>query len=272
MSHLERVEKACQIIKRAQIKLTLENIAKEVSMSPFHFQKTFKKITGLTPKQYEMACKKDKFKDSLKNNHSITQAIYNSGHNSTSQIYKDMSMLGMKPREFKKGGLEQEIMLAVGQCSLGVIMIAQTCKGICAISLGDEIQPLLDQVQKDFPNAKFVVGDEKFEKNMAYVIGFIDNGEKKFQLPLDIQGTLFQKKVWHALKNIPLGKTINYSQLAEQIGCPQATRAVANACGSNKLAIAIPCHRVIQKNGKISGYRWGTERKKTILEKEKINL
>ena len=255
-------------------KITLEQLSEQTDMSATYIQKIFKETTGISPKEYASAIQDKSFIDLLGNDKSITQAIYDSGYESSSRIYeKSNQLLGMTPKEYQKGSYTKEIMLAVGQCFLGAVLVAQTTKGICAISLGDNPEVLIEEIQKRFPQAKYIAGDKNFEETVAKVIGLIQEPHKNLllNLPLDTQGTLFQKKVWKVLKEIPIGKTVTYSELAQMIGMPKAVRAVANACANNNIAILIPCHRVLRKGGALSGYRWGVERKKSIIDKEQGN-
>lgn len=209
--------------------------------------------------------------ENLKNN-SITCSIYLSKFQSNSRFY-EASRLGMSPKDYKAKGKNQNIMLAVGQCSLGNILIGKTSRGICCIFLGDNPQEVIDEFERTYQHATVITGDNEFNQYVSYIIGFIDKQDNilnhQINLPLDIQGTVFQQKVWSALQKIPYGTTLTYSEVAQKIGHPKAIRAVANACASNLLAIAIPCHRVIQKNGSLSGYRWGVHRKEKILIQEK---
>lgn len=234
-------------------KITLEQLSQQTDMSATYIQKIFKETTGISPKEYANAIQDKSFMELLSNDKSITQAIYDSGYESSSRIYeKSNQLLGMTPTEYKEGSYRKEIMLAVGQCFLGSVLVAQTYKGICAISLGNNPEVLI-------------------EETVAKVIGLIQEPHKHLllNLPLDIQGTLFQKKVWKVLKEIPIGKTVTYSELAQMIGLPKAVRAVASACANNNIAIVIPCHRVVRKGGNLAGYRWGIERKEALLNKEK---
>ena len=174
----------------------------------------------------------------------------------------------MRAREYRAGGQGAVIRFAVAQCSLGAILVAQSLRGICAIFLGDDPEPLLRHLQDQFPNAQLVGGDEHFEQAVAQVIGFVEAPSVGLNLPLDVRGTAFQERVWQALREIPAGTTASYGDIAARIGAPTAVRAVAQACGANRIAVAIPCHRVVRRDGDISGYRWGVERKRALLEKE----
>lgn len=174
----------------------------------------------------------------------------------------------MKPSDFKESGNNTDICFAVGECYLGAILVAQSIKGICAIFLGNDPEKLVRDLQDRFPNANLIGNDRLYEQLVARVVGFLENPEMDLQLPLDIQGTAFQKRVWAALQDIPTGTTVSYTDIAEKIGSPKSVRAVAGACGANLLAVAIPCHRVVRRDGSLSGYRWGIERKQLLLDKE----
>ncbi|MEI2372333.1 methylated-DNA--[protein]-cysteine S-methyltransferase, partial [Pseudomonas aeruginosa] len=203
---------------------------------------------------------------------SVTEAIYDSGFNSNSRFYESSSQrLGMRPRDYRDGGAGAAIRFAIGQCSLGAILVAQSQRGICAILLGEEPEPLLRELQDQFPRAQLLGGDADFERLVAQVVGFVESPQLGLDLPLDVRGTAFQERVWQALREIPPGSTASYAQIAERIGAPRAVRAVAQACAANRIAVAIPCHRVVRRDGDISGYRWGVERKRELLRREERN-
>jgi AraC family transcriptional regulator of adaptative response/methylated-DNA-[protein]-cysteine methyltransferase len=199
----------------------------------------------------------------------VTDAIYDAGFNSAGRFYANSSAtLGMTPAKFRAGGIGATIRFAVGECSLGSILVAATDQGICAISLGDDPDALVRDLQDNFPKAKLIGGDREFEQWMAKVIGFVEAPERGLDLPLDVQGTAFQQRVWQALRKIPAGSTASYTEVARRIGAPQSVRAVASACASNAIAVAIPCHRVVRTDGELSGYRWGVARKRALLDRE----
>lgn len=239
-------------------------------MSPFHFHRVFKAETGLTPKAYASAWRARKLRDELGSSvSSITDAIYTAGFNSNSRFYEaSEQLLGMRAGEYRAGGQGAVIRFAIGQCSLGAILVAQSHRGICAIMLGDDPDALLRDLQDQFARAQLVGGDAAFERLVAQVIGFVETPSVGLNLPLDVRGTAFQERVWQALRDVPAGTTVSYGQIAERIGAPTAVRAVAQACGANRIAVAIPCHRVVRRDGDISGYRWGVERKRQLLERE----
>jgi AraC family transcriptional regulator of adaptative response/methylated-DNA-[protein]-cysteine methyltransferase len=239
-------------------------------MSPFYFHRQFKAITGLTPKAYGAADRAKKVRAELADRKtSVTSAIYGAGFNSNSRFYESSNeVLGMTPTAYKQGGKDADIRFAVGQCSLGAILVARSKKGICAITLGDNPDGLVRDLQDRFPNANLIGADREFERLVAQVVGFVETPRIGLDLPLDVRGTAFQQRVWQALRGIPAGKTASYAEVARRIGKPKAVRAVAQACGANKIAVAIPCHRVVKNDGVLSGYRWGVERKRALLEKE----
>ncbi|NUF38432.1 bifunctional DNA-binding transcriptional regulator/O6-methylguanine-DNA methyltransferase Ada [Acinetobacter lactucae] len=266
---VEKIEKACRYIELHDENLSLSDVADHVGMSAYHFHRVFKHITGLTPKGYADAHKSKKLRENLNENISVTDAIFNAGFNSNSQFYENSNLLlGMTAKEWKSGGKGVRIFFAIGECSLGDILVAQSQKGICAILLGDDPEKLLNDLQDKFPEADLIGCDDEFEQLIAHIVGFIEAPQIGLDLPLDIQGTAFQQRVWQALKEIPAGQTASYSEIAQKIGSPKAVRAVAGACAANMLAVAIPCHRVIRNDGFISGYRWGVERKRALLDKE----
>jgi AraC family transcriptional regulator of adaptative response/methylated-DNA-[protein]-cysteine methyltransferase len=267
--HAEAIAKACRAIEQADETPDLEALSSAVGMSRFHFHRVFKSITGLTPKAYGMAHRSQRVRDELARRETITEAIYEAGFNSNGRFYATSSkLLGMKPAEFRAGGINASIRFAIGECSLGSILVAASEKGICAIFLGDDPEALARDLQDRFPKASLIGGDAQFELWMAQVVGFVEAPGVGLNLPLDVRGTAFQQRVWRALTAIPAGSTATYSEIAAKIGAPKSTRAVAQACAANRLAVAIPCHRVVRTDGALSGYRWGVERKRALLKRE----
>ena len=267
--HAHLVAEACRQIELAETSPSLEALAHGAGLSSFHFHRVFKAVTGLTPKAYASALRSRKVRHSLKGEHSVTDALYDAGFNSNSRFYESANqLLGMKPSDYKAGGTNNRILFALGQCSLGAILVAQSQRGVCAILLGDDPDTLLRDLQDQFPKAELVGADPAFERLVAQVVGFIEAPALGLNLPLDLRGTAFQERVWQALRDIPVGSTASYAQIAAQIGAPKSFRAVAQACGANSLAVAIPCHRVVRSDGELSGYRWGVERKRQLLERE----
>lgn len=267
--HATLVALACRQIESAETPPSLGQLAQHAGMSSYHFHRVFKAATGLTPRAYANAQRSRKVRSHLENGQSVTDALYDAGFNSNSRFYETADhLLGMKPSDYRAGGPNTDIRFALGQCSLGAILVAQSERGVCAILLGDEPGPLLEQLQDKFPRANLIGADRDFERLIAQVVGFIEAPAIGLDLPLDLQGTVFQERVWQALRNIPPGSTASYAEIAQWIGAPKATRAVAQACAANSLAVAIPCHRVVRSDGSLSGYRWGVERKRQLLERE----
>ena len=263
------VEQACRLIETLDPQPGLRELAAQAGISPFHFHRIFKSETGLTPKDYASAFRAGKLRRALGRAGTVTHAIYDAGFNSNSRFYENSTaMLGMRPRDYRSGGRHAEIHFAVGQCSLGAILVARSQRGICAIFLGDDPDKLVRELQDQFPEAHLIGGDRDFERLVAQVVGFIEAPEQGLNLPLDIRGTAFQERVWKALREIPPGVAVSYALVAQRIGAPRAVRAVAQACGANRLAVAIPCHRVVRRDGDLSGYRWGVERKRELLRRE----
>lgn len=263
------VQKICQMIENAEEIPNLDTLAESAGMSRFHFHRVFKTITGVTPRAYFTARRAQRVREELVRSETVTDAIYGAGFNSNGPFYASSSqMLGMTPTRFRSGGNGVSIRFAVGECSLGSILVAATDKGICSILLGDDPDKLVRNLQDRFSKAELVGGDEEFEKWVAQVIGFIENPEQGLHLPLDMRGTAFQQRVWEALRDIPTGSTATYADIAQRLGAPKSVRAVAQACASNAIAVAIPCHRVVRKGGALSGYRWGVERKRALLQRE----
>lgn len=264
-----RIVDACRRIETAEDLPSLDVLASAAGLSPSHFHRLFKQQTGLTPRAYGAAHRAAKLRAALKADGTVTQAIYEAGYNASSRAYEQADdILGMTPGAYNKGGKDALILFAIGICTLGHILVAQSNRGICAILLGHDPDALLKDLQDRFPKAELVGGDAAFEQTVAAVIGFVEAPNIGFDLPLDIRGTAFQERVWTALRAIPAGTTISYAELAERIGQPSAVRAVAGACAANALAVAIPCHRVVRTDGSLSGYRWGLERKRLLIDRE----
>ena len=263
------VVKICRFIESVNELPSLSELANKSGLSPSHLHRIFKLYTGITPKAYGSICRSKRMQQQLLTANSVTEAIFDSGYNASSRFYAESChQIGMKPSQFRKKGFGTTMRFAIGQCNLGAILVATTKRGICAIELGDDPRDLVEDFQARFNSAQIVGADTEFEKIIAHVVGLAENPIQNFSLPLDIQGTIFQRKVWDILRKIPVGTTKTYLEVAKILGQPSAVRAVAGACASNKLAIVIPCHRVIKSDGKLSGYRWGVERKAQLLEQE----
>lgn len=269
--HADLVAAACRYIETAEDVPSLEEVAARVKVSPAHFHRIFKAFTGLTPKTYADALRGNRLRDALKSPGTrVTDAIYDAGYQSSSRFYAASErILGMTPKAYQQGGKGADIRFAIGQSSLGAVLVAASDKGVCAIFLGDDPGQLIIDLENLFPHARLLGGERDFEIMVAQVIAFVEAPQIGLDLPLDLQGTAFQKRVWQALQEIPSGKTVSYSELAEKIGAPKSFRAVAGACTANKVAIAVPCHRVVRNDGALSGYRWGVERKRGLIERER---
>ncbi|WP_322617109.1 bifunctional DNA-binding transcriptional regulator/O6-methylguanine-DNA methyltransferase Ada [Pseudomonas sp. BIC9C] len=267
--HAATVAAACRQIEIAETLPALGELAEAAGLSSFHFHRVFKSVTGLTPKGYADAHRSRKVRERLADGGSVTDALYDAGFNSNSRFYEAADhLLGMKPGDYRAAGQNNDIRFAVGQCSLGAILVAQSERGVCAILLGDDPHQLVCDLQDKFRRANLIGADHEFEQLIARVVGFIEAPAIGLDLPLDVRGTAFQERVWQALREIPVGSTASYADVAQRIGSPKAVRAVAQACGANNLAVAIPCHRVVRSDGHLSGYRWGVERKRQLLERE----
>jgi AraC family transcriptional regulator, regulatory protein of adaptative response / methylated-DNA-[protein]-cysteine methyltransferase len=263
------VARACRLIDEAETAPSLAALAQSVELSESYFHRLFKTITGVTPKAYATARRAARVREQLRRTGTVTQAIYEAGFNSNSRFYATSDeMLGMTPSRYRSGGAQEELRFAVGQCSLGAILVAASAKGVAAILIGDDPEALTRDLQDRFPNARLIGGDAAFEALVARVVGFVEAPHIGLDLPLDVRGTAFQQRVWRALRDIPPGATAAYTDIAARIGAPKAVRAVAGACAANALAVAIPCHRVVRHDGALSGYRWGVERKRDLLARE----
>jgi AraC family transcriptional regulator, regulatory protein of adaptative response / methylated-DNA-[protein]-cysteine methyltransferase len=265
-----KVSEICRVIEAATGMPTLAALAKRAGLSRYHFHRLFKAVTGVTPKAYAEAHRTKRVRNELnKRSKTVTEAIYDAGFNSGGRFYETSDqVLGMTPTDYRAGGAATEIHFAVGECSLGSILVAQSAKGVCAILLGDNPDALVRDLQDRFPRATLVGGEPAFEQTVARVIAFVERPALGLGLPLDVRGTAFQRRVWQALREIPAGSTMTYSEIAGRIGAPHGARAVAQACGANTLAVAIPCHRVVRTDGSLSGYRWGVARKRDLLKRE----
>jgi AraC family transcriptional regulator of adaptative response/methylated-DNA-[protein]-cysteine methyltransferase len=269
--HSARVTDACRLIETSPTVPSLESLAARAGMSTFHFHRVFKAVTGLTPRAYAAAHRGERVRRTLGRSPSVTAAIYESGYSSNGRFYGETErMLGMTPSDYRAGGANAEIRFAVGESSLGSILVAMSERGVCAILMGDDPDALVHDLQDRFTQATLVGGDADFERLVARVVGFVEAPRLGLDLPLDVRGTAFQQRVWQALRDIPAGATASYSEIARRIGAPRSVRAVAKACAANPLAVAIPCHRVVRNDGGLSGYRWGVDRKRTLLSREAL--
>lgn len=268
--HAAIIAELCRFIDHAESAPTLAELSSRAGLSAHHLHRVFKAITGLTPKAYAAAHRARRVRDELGRSGSVTEAIYGAGYSSSGRFYAESNqVLGMTPKHFRAGGAETPIRFAVGECSLGSILVARSERGVCAILLGDDPDALARELQDRFPRAELIGGDADFEALVARIVGFVESPALGLDLPLDVRGTAFQQRVWQALGAIPAGATASYAEIARRIGAPRSVRAVAQACGANALAVAIPCHRVVRNDGALSGYRWGVERKRALLERER---
>ena len=263
------VAQACRTIEQAEELPRLAQLAEAAGLSRFHFHRLFKRVTGLAPKAYAAAVRAQRVRERLPASGSVTSAIYDAGFNSNGRFYaQSNAALGMRPSSYRAGGVGAEIRFALARCSLGSILVAATERGVCAITLGDDPDALLRDLQDRFPRARLRGGDADFERMVATVIGFVESPAVGLDLPLDLQGTSFQLRVWQALRAVPAGQTVTYGEIARRLGIPKASRAVGGAIAANPVAVAVPCHRVIRSDGDISGYHWGVARKRALLARE----
>jgi AraC family transcriptional regulator of adaptative response/methylated-DNA-[protein]-cysteine methyltransferase len=263
------VTKACRLLDEAAEPLSLAQLAASVELSPHYFHRLFKRATGLTPKAYAAAGRSARLRAGLAQAATVTEAFHDAGFGSNGRFYEaSAAVLGMSPTRYRAGGAHEVLSFAVGQCSLGAILVASSTRGVAAILLGDDPEALLRDLQDRFPKAQLVGGDTGYERLVAQVVGLVEAPARGLGLPLDVRGTAFQQRVWQALREIPPGETATYSAIAQKIGAPRAVRAVAGACAANALAVAIPCHRVVRHDGDLSGYRWGIDRKRELIARE----
>jgi AraC family transcriptional regulator of adaptative response/methylated-DNA-[protein]-cysteine methyltransferase len=263
------VAKACRLIERSEGPPSLTDLAGAIGLSASYFHRLFKVATGVTPKDYAAAHRAGRVRTELSKGQSVTEAIYDAGFNSSGRFYEQSTgMLGMTPSHYRAGGANEDIRFAVGQSSLGAILVASSEKGVASILIGDDPNKLVLDLQDRFPKARLIGGDAEYEALVARVVGFVEAPGFGLDLPLDVRGTAFQQRVWQALREVPAGTTTTYSEIARKIGAPKSMRAVAGACATNTIAVAIPCHRVVRNDGSLSGYRWGVERKRILIDRE----
>jgi AraC family transcriptional regulator, regulatory protein of adaptative response / methylated-DNA-[protein]-cysteine methyltransferase len=269
LRYAKQVAEACRSIEAAEEVPRLAELARSAGLSPYHFHRIFKAVTGVTPKAYAIAHRHKRLRENLKRSQTVTEAIHESGFNSSGRFYANSNgTLGMTPSDYRAGGTGAVIRFAFGECSLGSILVAASEKGVTAILLGDDPQALIRELEDRFANATLIGGDKDFEGIVAMVVSFVEAPQAGLDLPLDIRGTAFQHRVWQALQDIPAGTTASYTEIARRIGRPKAVRAVASAIAANNIAVAIPCHRVIRSDGSLCGYHWGVERKRALIARE----
>jgi AraC family transcriptional regulator of adaptative response/methylated-DNA-[protein]-cysteine methyltransferase len=249
--------------------VTLQRLGREVGMSPHHLQRTFKRAFGLSPKEYQEALRHQRLKTGLRSAGSVTAAIHDAGYGSGSRVYeKSDARLGMPPGAYRRGGRGMVIRYGTAASPLGRVLVGATERGVCAVALGDDDAPLEAALRAEYPLARIERGTDGLEEWLAAIAGYLAGSGDLRSLPVDVRGTAFQQRVWDALTQIPPGETRSYAQVAAAIGQPSAARAVARACATNKVALAIPCHRVVREGGGLGGYRWGVDRKYALLAQE----
>jgi len=267
--HAGMVAELCRYIESSEDVPALAALAQRAGLSAYHLHRVFRAATGVTPRAYAAARRAERVRQALGRGGSVTDAIYGAGYNSNGRFYEESDqVLGMTPTRFRAGGAGVGIRFAIGACSLGAILVARSERGVCAISIGDDPDALARDLRDRFPRARLDGADAEFDRWVAKVVGFVEAPRLGLNLPLDVRGTAFQQRVWQALRDIPPGETVSYSELAKRIGAPKSVRAVASACAANALAVAIPCHRVVRSDGGLSGYRWGVARKRALLDRE----
>lgn len=267
----ELIQSVCRLIDgQLDTQPNFAALSEQIKLSRFHLQRLFKKLMGITPHQYAEARRTDLFKAGIKSGQSVTEAMYDAGYGSSSRLYeKAAAQLGMTPATYRKGGKGMKINYTIADCPLGLLLVAATDKGICSVTLGDQRETLAAELRAEFPRAEIAFDQEALNFQVNALLEHLAGQEPHPALPLDVQGTAFQKRVWEELRRIPYGQTASYSEIARRIGQPSATRAVARACSTNPAGLVTPCHRVIRENGELGGYRWGIQRKRLLLETER---
>lgn len=267
--HAMLVAELCKFIERSERAPTLTQLCERAGLRPTQLKRVFKAATGMTPKAYALAQRGERVRTELRRGGSVTEAVFRAGYASSGRFYEvSNELLGATPTSYRAGGRGMKARFAVGECSLGAVLVAESERGLCALLLGDEPEGLVRDLQDRFPHAELFGGDSEFEATVAQAIGVVDGLREGVELPLELRGTIFQQRVWRALRSIPRGETRSYSELAQALGMPRGARAVASACAANPLAVAVPCHRVVRTDGGLSGYRWGIERKRALIERE----
>lgn len=266
---IERVRHICRLLE-SDAAPTLTALGREIGLSPAHLQRDFKRVTGISPRQYAESWRLNQLKTQLQNGESVLGAMFDAGYNSSRSLYQSApSHLGMTPATYGKGGQGARISFGIAPSPLGLLLVATTAKGVCAVTLGDSEADLEAALRREFSKAQIARDDGGIQNSLETVLRFLEGREPHLDLPLDIRATAWQGKVWRALCEIKAGETRSYAQVAQHLGEPRAVRAVARACATNPVALVVPCHRVVRGDGSLAGYRWGLERKKTLLAREK---
>jgi AraC family transcriptional regulator of adaptative response/methylated-DNA-[protein]-cysteine methyltransferase len=268
---IELVQRVCRLLNESDSEsLKLAELAAHAGISVFHLQRTFKKVMGISPRQYLTARRFGSFKQLVRKGESVTSSLYESGFNSSSRLYEHAAEeLGMTPATYSRGGRGVAISYTTVDSSLGRLLIATTERGVCAVKMGDSDPDLESDLREEFPAAQIERDDSGLRDTVQKVLAHLDRNEPRVDLPLDIRSTAFQRQVWEKLREIPYGETVSYADVARALGNPGAVRAVGRACATNPVALVIPCHRVVREDKSLGGYRWGLERKKKLLEKER---
>lgn len=272
----DRIREICRYVEtHSGDNLPLNDLARRAGLSPFHFQRSFKAVIGLTPRQYVEACRLKKLKSSLRKSNDVTEAVYEAGYGSSSRVYERAdTRLGMTPNQYRQGGRNVTITHVTVESIVGLMMIGATDRGLCFVQFGDSQEDLLRALAKEYPSARIEAMQApyqpEFQRWIDALTAHLAGKQPRIELPLDIRATAFQMRVWNYLQSIPYGEVQSYSEVAAGIGQPAATRAVARACASNTVALAIPCHRVIRGTGELGGYRWGLPRKRALIDRERL--
>jgi len=267
---LESVQEACRLIESNQNEpLTLADLGKAIGLSPAHLQRLFKRVTGISPRQYADACRLGVLKQRLRQRPTVLTALFEAGYGSTSRLYeRAAAQLGMTPATYKRGGKNMQIRYCLADCLLGRLLLGVTDRGICAVYLGSTDLPLEESLRQEYPAAR-IERSEGEVPGLVQILEHLAGSRPHLELPLDVQATAFQWRVWQELCKIPYGQTRTYRQIAEALGEPQAVRAVGRACATNPVSVVIPCHRAVRADGGLGGYRWGLERKQALLDHER---
>ena len=271
IQNARRIERACRSIETQEPAPSLATLASAAGLSPAHFQRVFVAAVGVSPKAYGVAHRQRRLREALRTSRRVTDAIYDAGYSANSVAYRDSAALGMAPGQIKKGGVNETIHYCVTRSSLGPLLVGITPKGVCAVEFAVAAEAH-ESLQNRFPRAQLEKADPKRMRWVKEVVACVDSPAQSLDLPLDIRGTAFQTRVWRALTAIPRGQTLSYSEVARRIRAPTSTRAVAAACASNTLAVVVPCHRVVGSSGKLTGYKWGLDRKRSLLRSEGVSV